>query len=285
MNVEQVYRKIKNDLTKAGNDSPAFDSLCLIEKVLGYNRTSMIVHNGDIVSEEKINELESLTKRRISYEPLQYIIGKWSFMGIDFFVGNGVLIPRDDTEVVTELCIDFLLKKKSADNKCEVMDLCAGSGAISLALEKYANAQVTSVEISLSAFEYLVKNIEYNNSLAKPVNADIFDYVEKVWDNSLDLIVSNPPYIKTEEINTLQEEVKKEPKLALDGGADGYYFYEKIIPLWKSKLKCGGAMAFELGEGQSEYVGKLLSENGFSNIKYSDDLGGITRAVIAEKNL
>lgn len=279
MNIEQTYRKIKEDLTKAGIDSPAFDTLCLIEKVFGYNRTSMIVHNKDVVSDEKLLEIENFAQRRVNFEPLQYILGKWNFMGIDFFVGDGVLIPRDDTEVVTELCLEFLKNKQNSN----VIDLCAGSGAISLAIEKYAKSSVMAVELSKKAFEYLEKNIEFNKSYVKAINEDIFEYVKKIEDSYFDLVVSNPPYIKTDDIETLQEEVKKEPKMALDGGKSGYYFYEKIIPLWKNKIKSGGAIAFELGENQFDYVKKLLQENDFKNIKYSKDLGEVKRAIIGYK--
>ena len=268
MTVGEAYRKTKDILTEAGFEAPAFEALCLTEKVFGFNRLALITKGEETVaSEEKLAVLAELTKKRLNHEPLQYLLGKWSFMGIDLLVGEGVLVPRDDTEVVTSLCIDYLSCKESPN----VIDLCAGSGAISLALEKYANCKVTAVELSDKAFSYLTQNIKLNNSAVKALNGDIFECHKDIADNSLDLIVSNPPYIKTADIA---------PAMALDGGESGLDFYRRIVPLWKSKLKAGGALAFELGEGQYDEVSRILADNGFGGITESIDFGGIQRAII-----
>ena len=273
----EAYRKTKDILTEAGFETPAFEALCLTEKVFGFNRLALITKGEETVaSEEKLAVLAELTEKRLNHEPLQYLLGKWSFMGIDLLVGEGVLVPRDDTEVVTSLCIDYLSCKESPN----VIDLCAGSGAISLALEKYANCKVTAVELSDKAFSYLTQNIKLNNSAVNALNGDIFECHKDIADNSLDLIVSNPPYIKTADIASLQKEVQHEPAMALDGGESGLDFYRKIVPLWKSKLKAGGALAFELGEGQYDEVSRILADNGFGGITESIDFGGIQRAII-----
>lgn len=277
MTVGEAYRKTKDILTEAGFEAPAFEALCLVEKVFGFNRLALITKGEETVaSEEKLAVLAELTEKRLNHEPLQYLLGKWSFMGIDLLVGEGVLVPRDDTEVVTSLCIDYLSCKESPN----VIDLCAGSGAISLALEKYANCKVTAVELSDKAFSYLTQNIKLNNSAVNALNGDIFEYHKDIADNSLDLIVSNPPYIKTADIASLQKEVQHEPAMALDGGESGLDFYRRIVPLWKSKLKAGGALAFELGEGQYDEVSRILADNGFGGITESIDFGGIQRAII-----
>lgn len=277
MTVGEAYRKTKDILTEAGFETPAFEALCLTEKVFGFNRLTLITKGEETVaSEEKLAVLAELTEKRLNHEPLQYLLGKWSFMGIDLLVGEGVLVPRDDTEVVTSLCIDYLSCKESPN----VIDLCAGSGAISLALEKYANCKVTAVELSDKAFSYLTQNIKLNNSAVNALNGDIFECHKDIADNSLDLIVSNPPYIKTADIASLQKEVQHEPAMALDGGESGLDFYRKIVPLWKSKLKAGGALAFELGEGQYDEVSRILADNGFGGITESIDFGGIQRAII-----
>ena len=277
MTVGEAYRKTKDILTEAGFEAPAFEALCLTEKVFGFNRLALITKGEETVaSEEKLAVLAELTKKRLNHEPLQYLLGKWSFMGIDLLVGEGVLVPRDDTEVVTSLCIDYLSCKESPN----VIDLCAGSGAISLALEKYANCKVTAVELSDKAFSYLTQNIKLNNSAVKALNGDIFECHKDIADNSLDLIVSNPPYIKTADIASLQKEVQHEPAMALDGGESGLDFYRRIVPLWKSKLKAGGALAFELGEGQYDEVSRILADNGFGGITESIDFGGIQRSII-----
>ncbi|HAM06550.1 MAG TPA: peptide chain release factor N(5)-glutamine methyltransferase [Ruminococcaceae bacterium] len=277
MTVGEAYRKTKDILTEAGFEAPAFEALCLTEKVFGFNRLALITKGEETVaSEEKLAVLAELTEKRLNHEPLQYLLGKWSFMGIDLLVGEGVLVPRDDTEVVTSLCIDYLSYKESPN----VIDLCAGSGAISLALEKYANCKVTAVELSDKAFSYLTQNIKLNNSAVNALNGDIFECHKDIADNSLDLIVSNPPYIKTADIASLQKEVQHEPAMALDGGESGLDFYRRIVPLWKSKLKAGGALAFELGEGQYDEVSRILADNGFGGITESIDFGGIQRAII-----
>lgn len=277
MTVGEAYRKTKDILTEAGFEAPPFEALCLTEKVFGFNRLALITKGEETVaSEEKLAVLAELTEKRLNHEPLQYLLGKWSFMGIDLLVGEGVLVPRDDTEVVTSLCIDYLSCKESPN----VIDLCAGSGAISLALEKYANCKVTAVELSDKAFSYLTQNIKLNNSAVNALNGDIFECHKDIADNSLDLIVSNPPYIKTADIASLQKEVQHEPAMALDGGESGLDFYRRIVPLWKSKLKAGGALAFELGEGQYDEVSRILADNGFGGITESIDFGGIQRAII-----
>lgn len=277
MTVGEAYRKTKDILTEAGFEAPAFEALCLTEKVFGFNRLALITKGEKTVaSEEKLAVLAELTEKRLNHEPLQYLLGKWSFMGIDLLVGEGVLVPRDDTEVVTSLCIDYLSCKESPN----VIDLCAGSGAISLALEKYANCKVTAVELSDKAFSYLTQNIKLNNSAVNALNGDIFECHKDIANNSLDLIVSNPPYIKTADIASLQKEVQHEPAMALDGGESGLDFYRRIVPLWKSKLKAGGALAFELGEGQYDEVSRILADNGFGGITESIDFGGIQRAII-----
>lgn len=277
MTVGEAYRKTKDILTEAGFEAPAFEALCLVEKVFGFNRLALITRGEETAAtDEKLALLAELTEKRLSHEPLQYIIGKWSFMGIDLLVGEGVLVPRDDTEVVTSLCIDFLSGKENPS----AIDLCAGSGAISLALEKYANCKVTAVELSDKAFSYLTQNIKLNNSAVNALNGDIFECHKDIADNSLDLIVSNPPYIKSADIAALQEEVQHEPVMALDGGESGLDFYRRIVPLWKSKLKAGGALAFELGEGQYDEVCRILADNGFGGITESIDFGGIQRAII-----
>lgn len=276
MTVKEAYAKCKEILAKEKIENEAFEALCIFEKVTGLNRLGIISHGDKSICDEKLSELLYLIKRRCKHEPLQYILGKWSFCGFDFCVGEGVLIPRDDTEVVVNLCLDYL--KNSSGKK--VLDLCAGSGAISIALEKLANAEVTALELSDVAFKFLEKNIKLNNSKVKALKGDVFKSFCDFEDNSFDLIVSNPPYIKSDDIQSIQTEVQYEPKLAIDGGKNGYDFYEEIIKKWSSKLKNGGALAFELGENQSDYVAVLMKSQGFDNILTSLDLGGVQRAII-----
>ncbi len=274
--VEQALRDCRNRLKSAQIDDPAYEAGCLVQKVLECNRTGIISHGNENISTDKLTLLIRLTERRIQHEPLQYILESWSFCGFDFCVGEGVLIPRDDTEVVVNLCRDFLKNRQSK----RAVDLCAGSGAISVALDKLANADVTAVELSEQAFGYLQKNIKLNNSSVKVVKGDVFRCYTEFADESFDLVVSNPPYIKSDEIAALQPEVQREPKMALDGGSDGYDFYKTIIKHFSSKLKKGGAMAFELGENQADFVADLLKQQGFKDIKTALDLSDVKRAII-----
>lgn len=276
MTLREAYNRCRAGLAENGFDSPELEAMALVDKAVGCDRLRLISHGNDELSDSEAALVEELLQRRLAHVPLQYITGSWSFCGFEFSVGEGVLIPRDDTEVVVGLCLDFLRDKPSA----RAVDLCAGSGAISVALNKLGNAEVTAVELSEEAFKFLLKNIELNDAQVTPLNDDIFTCHSRFADQSLDLIVSNPPYIKREELESLQEEVRFEPRLALDGGESGYDFYEAIIRDWSGKLRHGGALAFELGEGQAQRVSELMRQKGFSDIRIENDLGGIQRAII-----
>ena len=276
MNIEQAYAEYRKKLSSIEDIDTAFESLSLMNKAIGVTRTDIIAHGTREIDSEKLNLLASLINRRLEGEPLQYILGSWSFCGFDFFVGEGVLIPRDDTEVVVNLCLQFLKNRQSK----KTLDLCSGSGAIAIALSKIANAEVTGVELSDTAFEYLIKNISHNKADVNAVKGDILKCYTNFEDDTYDLIVSNPPYIKSDDIPHLQKEVLKEPLMALDGGKSGFDFYEQIIKFWTSKLKSGGALAFELGEEQADYVKTLMEQAGFTDIKTELDFGNTQRAII-----
>ena len=220
--------------------------------------------------------IDTVIEKRRTGTPLQYIIGRWWFFGLEFLVGEGVLIPRQDTEILVETAIS--LAKGITEPK--IADLCSGSGAIAIALEKFSGAEVTAVELSEKAFKFLEKNIKLNDSKVSPVLGDVFKCYSDFPDNSFDLIVSNPPYIATDELKGLQAEVQFEPMSALDGGADGLIFYREIVKNWSGKLKSGGALVFELGENQAKAVAEMMKAQGFGNIRTELDFGGTQRAII-----
>lgn len=276
MTVNEIYQSGLKLLENNNIENSKFEAQSLLQKAFSLDRVGFIIHKTDKADENCSHNFLKFIEKRISGEPLQYILGEWSFMGFDFKVGRGVLIPRDDTEVVVNLCIDFL--ENRTDKK--TVDLCSGSGAIAVALDKILGAEVTAVEIDETAFSYLETNVKENNSSVKPVMADALKICETFADGELDLIVSNPPYIKSADIETLQKEVQLEPRLALDGGEDGYDFYREIVSRWSRKLKKGGALAFELGENQADAVKALMTEQGFSDFKISLDFGGVQRAII-----
>lgn len=276
MTVNEIYQSGLKLLENNNIENSKFEAQSLLQKAFSLDRVGFIIHKTDKADENCSHNFLNFIEKRISGEPLQYILGEWSFMGFDFKVGRGVLIPRDDTEVVVNLCIDFL------ENRTEkkTVDLCSGSGAIAVALDKISGAKVTAVEIDETAFSYLETNVKENNSSVKPVMADALKICDTFADGELDLIVSNPPYIKSADIETLQKEVRLEPRLALDGGEDGCDFYREIVSRWSRKLKKGGALAFELGENQADAVKALMTEQGFSDFKISLDFGGVQRAII-----
>lgn len=276
MTVNEIYQSGLKLLENNNIENSKFEAQSLLQKAFSLDRVGFIMHKTDKADENCSHNFLNFIEKRISGEPLQYILGEWSFMGFDFKVGRGVLIPRDDTEVVVNLCIDFL--ENRTDKK--TVDLCSGSGAIAVALDKISDAEVTAVEIDETAFSYLETNVKENNSSVKPVMADALKICDTFADGGLDLIVSNPPYIKSADIETLQKEVQLEPRLALDGGEDGCDFYREIVNRWSRKLKKGGALAFELGEGQADAVKTLMTEQGFSDFKISLDFGGVQRAII-----
>lgn len=196
-----------------------------------------------------------------------------------FYVGEGVLIPRQDTETLVET----VLKIKLPENP-KILDLCSGSGciAVSLALN-IKNADVTAVEISDKAAEYIKKNAELNNTDLNIVKDDVLSEKTAAIFSGIDAIVCNPPYLTAEDMKSLQKEVTFEPETALFGGKDGLDFYRSITKIWKDCLKSGGILAYEIGMGQEDAVMKILEENNFINIEMTEDLSGIIRVVRGEK--
>lgn len=281
MNIKEAFNFTKQELLKAGVENPAFDTIYLFEHVFSLSRTDITVYGDKDIDEDKLSELKNCIARRVSGEPVQYIIGKWYFMDNTFKVAKGVLIPRDDTEVLVEECLNLLKGKKNP----VISDLCSGSGIIAVTLkQRFPDSTVYAVEKSDVAYNYLCENAQLNRADIKAIHSDLYDCAKDFEDNSLDLLVSNPPYIISDEIKTLQKEVQYEPTLALDGGEDGYDFYRGIINTYCNKLKSGGIIAFEIGEGQFEYIGNLLLNANFTDVKSYFDLGNTVRAVTAVYN-
>lgn len=278
MTVLALSNALKSLLTRAGVENPAGDCELILEHTLGYSRAQIVAHRADETDAEQSAEAVALAKRRASGEPIQYILGSWSFMGRDYAVGPGVLIPRDDTEVVVGAALGLMRGVPSP----AIVDLCAGSGIIAITLcGELPRATVAAVEKSPHAFAYLERNAALNRAELNLIRADLCDCADRFDDRSLDLIVSNPPYIKSGEIASLQSEVQYEPRLALDGGESGFDFYEKIIALWTPKLRAGGVIALELGEEQFGRVSEVLEQNGYTEIRGYPDIQGVTRAVTA----
>lgn len=275
MKIIDGFNLIKEKLTEAGAESPAFDASELISYVLNAPYSPLLDKEKELTSKE-LESLLSFAQRRAEGEPLQYILGRWEFYGFPFKVGKGVLIPRDDTEVALRASFSHLDKTE----KPMILDLCAGSGTLSVTLKKlYPEAEVTAVELSKEAFFYLKENAKLNNAHINLINGDIFNVYSDFEDRYFDLIISNPPYLTTEELDSMQKELYFEPALALDGGDDGLDFYRRIIPLYSPKLKFGGELIFELDGAQADYTKTLMEAKNYKDIEIFDDLGGIHRAI------
>jgi len=279
-NIISLYSETKAVLKSVGIENFRMEASLLIEKVTGIKSHEIAIKGEGFATNEQVEFLNEMLERRQNFEPLQYILGEWEFFGLNFNVGSGVLIPRQDTETLVEVVLDEL---KSSGNPC-IIDLCSGSGCIAISLEKnLKNAEVFVVELSNDAVKYLSQNALLNNSKVEIIKGDIFDKNILNKFDLVDCIVSNPPYINENDMKNLQSEVQFEPSMALAGGVDGLDFYERIVELWKEKLKPNGLIAFEIGINQEEDVRGILIENGFKNVTFKEDLCGITRVVFARK--
>lgn len=278
MVIRELLRGISERLSDIGIDNARFEAECLLQKA-GLARLTLLTEPNMPVSEEVGFAARELTRRRLNGEPLQYIIGEWEFYGCSFAVGEGVLIPRQDTETLTELAEGFLLKRR-ADERT-VADLCAGSGCIGIALARRCGCRVSSFELSERAMEYLKRNIELNgvSELVRPIRADV---LETAAAEQFDAIVTNPPYLTAADMTELQREVSFEPQMALYGGCDGLDFYRGIMRLWTGSLKSGGLIAAEIGMGQETDVMRIFSENGIQP-ECGKDACGIYRVVYGIK--
>lgn len=287
----ELFELIKNTLKAADIEDYLFDSKCIFEDIMHMSGTELMLHKNDIADKAVADKALQLAKRRSKGYPLQYLLGEWEFYGLKFKVGEGVLIPRPDTEVLVDEVIGFFGSENNSSP--EIVDLCSGSGCIAISLKKnIPDAKVTAVEISSDAMPYLVKNIRLNDTDVKIIKGDVMDgrLLENFRDEEsegdfrqVDCIVSNPPYLTAEEMSDLQTEVTFEPASALDGGYDGLKFYRVISSLWKEILKDNGLLAFEIGYEQGEAVKELMLNTGYYDVKIIKDLGGNDRVVLGRK--
>ena len=277
MVINTLYRQMCGIMEENPNSDAAFEANQLIEFVLGKKRIELL---GKDVSETDAQKLLEYAQKRKEGYPLQYILGRWQFFDMDLYVGEGVLIPRQDTETVCEAAFEVIEKMENPT----VVDLCSGSGCIALAVKKFCpHSTVTAVEKSDEAFAYLEKNIDYTQLAVTAVKADIFEYDKVLEENSLDAIISNPPYIHPDVRATIQKEVSFEPDMALFAEEEGLLFYRYIAENYRKVLKKGGYLVFEYGFDQQIAVRNILLQTGYNIIKEIVDLGGNARGVVAQK--
>ena len=274
-----LYLDTRARLKKAGVEAAQLEARELVCYAADKSREQLYRDMHLYVSSELEKRVEDLVQRRLAGEPVAYIIGEWEFYGLPLNISQDVLIPRDDTEVLAERGIQ---RAKQAGEGGRVLDLCAGSGCVGLAVAaNVPECRVVLGELSEGAIRICKQNVRRNNLNARvtclSVNA-MEPPSASLWD--FDVIVCNPPYIPTGDISGLDVSVKDyEPHMALDGGEDGLDFYRYISEKWKPALRLGGTLIFEVGIGQAPDVEDILMRNGYEDIKTTVDTQGIWRVV------
>ena len=275
MKIREVLQRGREALSKNGVEPR--EARLLLAFAMNIKKDELIKYSE--CSEDEYDKFIDMINRRCQKEPYAYIVGEKEFMKLTFKVNSNVLIPRDDTEVLVQEVIDTTNKVFAQKEKIKILDICTGSGCIAISLDKYIQkAELTAIDISENALEIAKENAKFNESSVKFIKSNLFENID--LKDKFDIIVSNPPYIRKRVIRELQDEVKKEPIIALDGGEKGLDFYEIIAKLSPEFLNENGVLAFEIGFDQADDVSSLMKENGFKNIRVIKDLGENDRVVI-----
>ena len=277
MTLRDAYLYGQEQLKNVQIDDADTDAWYLLEFVTGINRTQYFLRMNEEMSHELEMQYKAHIATRTTHRPLQHITGVQEFMGLEFKVNEHVLVPRQDTEVLVEEVLQMIKPGM------EVLDMCTGSGCILISLLKLSKqVQGIGIDISEDALKVAQENAEKLNVQATFLQSDLFENVCGKYD----VIVSNPPYIRTAVIEELKEEVKfHDPYLALDGKEDGLYFYRRIVSEGKQHLLPGGWLYFEIGYDQGRDVKVLMEEAGFQNVTIKKDLAGLDRVVFGVYNV
>jgi release factor glutamine methyltransferase len=273
----EVYRQGRKALSKDGVEGPGFEADCLFCKAFGLSRQERILRSQEAADPAAADRFRGLVRERCGGRPLQYLLGEWSFCGRNLLVGEGVLIPREETELLVGTAA-AMLENEAAP---EILDLCSGTGAVAIALaDRFPGASVCAAEWMEPALGYLNRNIARSGlSNVRAIRLDVLSRQSAHLFQNLTCIVSNPPYVRTDELPGLQREVRREPREALDGGADGLDFYRVIASHWVPALRKGGVLCVEVGENQAEPVAALFRGAGLSGLRLIRDFNGINRVV------
>ena len=274
-----LYLDVRQRLRESGVEAATLEARELVCFGTGKSREELQRDSRLYASPEREAQVRRLVERRMAGEPVAYLIGEWEFYGLPLDISEAVLIPRVDTEVLVQEALDFLTPRES----CRVLDLCAGSGCVGLAVAAGAQeCQVLLGEISGAALKICRQNIRRNNLSARvmPVQMDAREKPARSL-GEFHCIVGNPPYIPAADIAGLEVSVRDyEPRLALDGGADGLDFYRVISEQWKEALVPGGRLYFEVGVGQADAVLRLMRSQGFGDLQIIKDHHKIPRVVL-----
>lgn len=276
----EVYREGMARLAEAGIEEAALDARLLLEYVCGTDRNTLLAHGDREVSVEECERYRELTRQRAAHVPLQHLTGGQDFMGLTFLVNEDVLVPRQDTEVLVEEVMKHL------HDGMRILDMCTGSGCILLSLLHYSNdcegvgADLSARALAVARENYERLRTERPEMRARFLEGDLFAALVSGPKERFDIVVSNPPYIKTDVIGTLMPEVREhEPMMALDGGADGLIFYRRIAGDAGAYLNGGGMLFFEIGCEQAEDVREIMEAAGFHEIEIVKDFAGLDRVV------
>ena len=298
MTLREAFQRGEELLTEAGITDARLDAWYLLEHVSGVGRAMYYAMPDKILTEVQEKQYIDFLEKRAQRIPLQHLTGTQEFMGLEFRVNEHVLIPRQDTETLVEESIRFIRKYKEKscgvsagitgssrrenEKAFRLLDMCTGSGCILLSIlheirkEKKLLIEGTGADVSEKALETARENAESLHIRADFLHSDLFDRVE----GNFQMIVSNPPYIRTDVIETLQEEVRQhDPLLALDGKEDGLYFYREIVDTARRFLVSGGCLLFEIGADQGEAVQSMMCEAGYTHVAVKKDLAGLDRVV------
>ncbi len=272
--IRELLELGRKKLEQSGNDYAWHEGRVLLEEALGQPHLYLLMHGEDKVGTEQEQAYLSMIEKRCSRYPLQYMLGYAHFMDYTFYVDENVLIPRSDTEILTELAKERIEKR---GGPLRLLDLCCGSGCIGISLKLYCdNISLTLSDLSEKALRVAGRNLDKYGVDANLLRADLFDGLKE----RVDMIVCNPPYIRTEEIATLMPEVREhEPVLALDGGRDGLDLYRRIIREAGNHLSGDGEIFFEIGYDQGRDVKALMEAGQFRDVEIRKDYSGLDRVV------
>lgn len=277
----ELYEEGRRILEQAGLPDAALDARFLLEEVCGTNLQTLLVFPEKKVTEEEVNQYRAFIQRRKNREPTAMILGEWDFMGLTFRLNKSTLIPEQDTEVLVETALEELKRRGLGEAPLRILDLCTGSGCILLSLlHKLRNAGGLGTDLSEEALESARENAVRLGSQERAAFRQ-GDLWEPVGDERFDLIVSNPPYVPTEVIPTLEPEVRcGEPYAALDGGEDGLVFYRRIMREAAGHLKPSGIIIVESGFDEAPQIAALMQEQKLRGIRTVKDYGGLDRVVL-----
>lgn len=281
MDINQLLQKGVDLIKDRPYTNPVLEATLLLSELLNVDKIYIYTHGKDKVSRPIVDKFLELMEKRAEGYPIQYILNKKEFMGLDFYIDEGVLIPRPDTEILVEYVLEYI-DNKYKGKSINILDLGIGSGAIALSIAYYKkNANVYGVDlhdIPLQIAKINKERFKLNN--VNLFKGDLFQGVKGLG-KKFHIIASNPPYIPKKEIETLQEEVRDyEPKEALDGGEDGLEFYRRIIPESREHLVEDGLLILEIGYDQSQQVMNMMVDVGFENVRILKDLQGLDRVVL-----